>query len=375
MILISAVSSILLLASPQQGVQSPASAGDLAPVVQRIATTVQLAAQEYRIGVSGGRVVMAAEVEEAGLFLAEARRTAERLPPESSRSTISALDEMIAAVNRTADPDSLAVAARTLTSGLAERYGVDVDQVPGSAPALARGAQVYQQNCAGCHGLAGRGDGPDGLGLTPPPGALSDGVRLVDVSPLDFYRRITIGVAGTAMPAFETRLSAADRWAAAAYATLLRYPAPAGEVPPGLRELRHHRPDVRRPGGRGARRAHGARVRGHRRRPEFPRPGVGRRGGGGVRRREPAARFGADARRRRAAGRGERRGVRGVPHLRAGGVGRARGGSRRSPPSSRRSSPRCGAAREAAPRRRSSRRCAPSWPPASRAPSASSASR
>jgi high-affinity iron transporter len=237
MILISAVSSFLLLASPQQGVQSPASAGDLAPVVQRIATTVQLAAQEYRIGVSGGRVVMAAEVEEAGLFLAEARRTAERLPPESSRPTISALDEMIAAVNRTADPDSLAVAARTLTSGLAERYGVDVDQVPASAPPLARGAQVYQQNCAGCHGLAGRGDGPDGLGLTPPPGALSDGVRLVDVSPLDFYRRITIGVAGTAMPAYETRLSAADRWAAAAYATLLRYPAPAGEVPPGLRSF------------------------------------------------------------------------------------------------------------------------------------------
>ncbi len=237
MILISAVSSFLLLASPQQGVQSPASSGDMAPVVQRIATTVQLAAQEYRIGVSGGRVIMAAEVEEAGLFLAEARRTAERLPPESSRATIGALDEMIAAVNRTADPDSLAAAARTLTSGLAERYGVDVDQVPTSAPPLARGAQVYQQNCAGCHGLAGRGDGPDGLGLTPPPGALSDGVRLVDVSPLDFYRRITIGVAGTAMPAYETRLSAADRWAAAAYATLLRYPAPAGEVPPGLRSF------------------------------------------------------------------------------------------------------------------------------------------
>lgn len=237
MILISAVSSFLLLASPQQGVQSPASSGDMAPVVQRIATTVQLAAQEYRIGVSGGRVIMAAEVEEAGLFLAEARRTAERLPPESSRATIGALDEMIAAVNRTADPDSLAAAARTLTSGLAERYGVDVDQVPASAPPLARGAQVYQQNCAGCHGLAGRGDGPDGLGLTPPPGALSDGVRLVDVSPLDFYRRITIGVAGTAMPAYETRLSAADRWAAAAYATLLRYPAPAGEVPPGLRSF------------------------------------------------------------------------------------------------------------------------------------------
>ena len=235
MILITAFSSILLLATPQQGVQQPLPGGDLAPVVQRIATTVQLAAQEYRVGISGGRVISPAEVEEASLFLAEARRTAERLPSETSASTIAALDQLIAAVGRTADPDSVAIGARAITSGLAERYRVDVDQVPSAAPPLARGAQVYQQNCAGCHGLAGRGDGPDGLALTPPPGALTEGARLVNVSPLDFYRRITIGVAGTAMPAFETRLSAADRWAAAAYATLLRYPAPSGDVPAGLR--------------------------------------------------------------------------------------------------------------------------------------------
>ena len=235
MILISVLTSALLLAAPQQGVQSSAGGEDLSPVVQRIATTVQLAAQEYRIGVSGGRVVSPAEVEEAHLFLAEARRTAERLPPESSASTIGAIDQLIAAVGRTADPDTVAVAARALTGGLAERYRVDVDQVPGTAPPLARGAQVYQEHCASCHGLTGSGDGSAGLGLTPPPSALRDGARLAGVSPLDFYRRITIGVSGTAMPAFETRLSTADRWAAAAYATLLRYPAPSGEVPAGLR--------------------------------------------------------------------------------------------------------------------------------------------
>jgi high-affinity iron transporter len=235
MIIISTLSPLLLLATLQQGTQVPASTVELEPVVQRIATTVQLAAQEYRIGVSGGRVISPAEVDEANLFLAEALRTAQRLPPDGAATTISALNQLVAAVGRTADPDSVAVGARAITTALADRYRVDVDQVPPVEPSLARGAQVYQQNCASCHGLAGRGDGPDGLGLTPPPSALSDGVRLVDVSPLDFYRRITIGVAGTAMPAFEPRLSAADRWAAAAYATLLRYPAPAGEVPAGLR--------------------------------------------------------------------------------------------------------------------------------------------
>jgi high-affinity iron transporter len=235
MILTTAFPSIALLAALQQGVPAPVAGGDLAPIVQRIATTVQLAAQEYRIGVAGGRVVSPAEVEEARLFLAEARRTADRLPPEGASTTIAAVERLIAALTRTADPDSVAAAAGALTAALSDRYRVDLDQVPGTAPPLARGAQVYQQYCASCHGPAGRGDGPEGLGLTPPPAALTDGVRLVTVSPLDFYRRITIGVAGTAMPAFETRLSSADRWAAAAYATLLRYPAPAGEVPAGLR--------------------------------------------------------------------------------------------------------------------------------------------
>ena len=235
MILIDATRSFFLLAALQQGGQAPIPQAELSPVVQRIATTVQLAAQEYRVGVQGGRVVAPAEIEESLLFLAEARRTAERLPPDASQGTIGAIDRLIIAVRSTADPDSVAASAHTLTSGLAERFHVDLDQVPSAVPSLARGAQVYQQNCAGCHGLSGRGDGPEGLGLTPPPAALADGVHLVAVSPLDYFRRITIGVAGTAMPAYETRLSAEDRWAAAAYATLLRYPAPAGEVPAGLR--------------------------------------------------------------------------------------------------------------------------------------------
>jgi len=235
MILSVAVSTISLCFALQQGAQQPAPAAELTPVVRRIATTVQLAAQEYRVGIANGRVVSPAEVEEAGLFLAEARRSAERLPPDAAWTTITAVDSLGAAIARTTDPDSVAAAARLLVSRLAQRYQVDMDQVPSAAPSLARGAEVYQQQCASCHGLAGRGDGPQGLGLTPPPAALTDGVRLTDVSPLDYYRRITIGVAGTAMPAFETRLTEGDRWAAAVYATLLRYPAPSGEVPAGLR--------------------------------------------------------------------------------------------------------------------------------------------
>ena len=50
----------------------------------------------------------------------------------------------------------------------------------------------------------------------------------------DYYRRVSIGVVGTAMPAFETAGCRQDRWAVALYASVLRLPNDSGSVPPGL---------------------------------------------------------------------------------------------------------------------------------------------
>jgi high-affinity iron transporter len=199
-----------------------------------VAATAQLASQEYRIGVVNGRVVAPAEVEEARLFLAEARRSAASLPGALADSAAWELDRLIGLVMSTASPDSLDAGVRRLTSGLETRLGVSLEEVPAAAPSLARGKAVYQQQCTSCHGDLGAGDGPAAAGLDPAPANLADAATLRDASPLDFYRRVSIGVVGTAMPAFEQRLSTQDRWAVAAYASLLRLPEPAGAVPPHL---------------------------------------------------------------------------------------------------------------------------------------------
>ncbi|HEU4699608.1 MAG TPA: FTR1 family protein [Gemmatimonadales bacterium] len=218
--------------------QQPAAAGDQAPTLRRLAATAALAAQEYAIGVKDGRVVAPAEVSEAGLFLAEARRSAELLPLAESRYAVAQIDTLRKMVAATASPDSVALRVAHLSATLSERLKISLDEVPASAPSLVRGREVYQANCAACHGAAGRGDGPAGRGLDPRPADLTDAAALRGTSPLDFYRRVTIGVAGTAMPAYETRLSADDRWAAAVYASLLRLPAKAhGDVPPDLRSF------------------------------------------------------------------------------------------------------------------------------------------
>jgi high-affinity iron transporter len=233
MVLISGLASLLLVNLAL--LQQPATGQDQTRSVRRIAATARLAAQEYRLGVQNGQVVLPAEVEEAELFLTEARRTAGLLPPDVSRSATQEIDAILALVKQRAPGDSVAARVNALSAQIAQRLGVSLDELPSTVPTLARGAEVYQSNCASCHGTLGRGNGPAGAGLTPPPANLADAGALSDVTPLDYYQKITIGVTGTAMPGFESRLSFEDRWAAAAYATVLRLPAPSGDVPPALR--------------------------------------------------------------------------------------------------------------------------------------------
>jgi high-affinity iron transporter len=223
----------LLNSQPQQ----PSPSQEQAPVVRRLAATAQLAAQEYRIGVANGRIIARAEVDEALLFLQESRRSAALLPREVSSGTLAQIDSVIHLVNRVATPDSVDARVGRLTGSLSRRFNVVLDEIPSQAPSLARGAAVYQQNCAGCHGTLGTGDGALAKGLDPLPANLTDRTALRDQSPLDYYRRITIGVVGTSMPAFEIRLPPEDRWAAAVYATLLRLPPHAGSVPAALQSF------------------------------------------------------------------------------------------------------------------------------------------
>ena len=224
--------SVLALVSPRQH----AVAQDSAALVRRVAATATLAAQEYRIGVVNGRVVAAAEVEEARLFLEEARRAAVSLAGPGTNPAAT-LDSLLALVKGLDSPDTLDARVREFTAELAQRHGVSLDELPRRPPNLVRGAEVYRASCAGCHGDQGRGDGPLAAGLDPAPSNLADWEALRDQSPLDYYRRINIGVVGTAMPAFEDRLPPADRWAVALYASTLRLPPATAEAPESFRDF------------------------------------------------------------------------------------------------------------------------------------------
>ena len=213
---------------------SPDSSGDVAAAVRRVAATTQLAAQEYRIGVAGGRVIAPQEVEEASLFLREARRSASTLGAAAGTATAQ-IDTLITLVASTAAPDLIDARVHILAGGLSSRFGVALDELPTSHPSLARGGEIYRAKCAGCHGDGGRGDGPMASAIVPAPASLAEWKLLSNRTPLDYFRRISVGTVGTAMPAYEHELPAADRWAVALYASVLRLPQPSGDVPASLR--------------------------------------------------------------------------------------------------------------------------------------------
>ena len=191
---------------------------------RRVVAAAALAAREYAAGVpaEGGKVDRAEEVEEAKLFIQQARFDVRSLPNAVRSAADSGLGHLAALLEALAPPDSVARAADALVRRIG-RSGID-EPLPSQPPSLARGAAVYREQCAQCHGESGRGDGPKAKQLKgPPPADLADPKVMEGASLLEIYRRIAIGVPGTAMPEFANDLSEEDRWAAAAYVAALQY--------------------------------------------------------------------------------------------------------------------------------------------------------
>jgi mono/diheme cytochrome c family protein len=93
---------------------------------------------------------------------------------------------------------------------------------PATAQDPAAGKAIYEQRCAGCHGLTGQGDGPAAELLSPRPRDFTAGKYKMrsTASPLaldqDLFRMISEGMPGTSMPGWGI-LGEKDRQALVAY--------------------------------------------------------------------------------------------------------------------------------------------------------------
>ena len=82
--------------------------------------------------------------------------------------------------------------------------------VPDTAESVDAGRQLFQANCAICHGPRALGDGPAAFTLNPRPVNLQ--LHVPQHAEGEVYYWITNGVPGTGMPAWKDRLSDEQRW-------------------------------------------------------------------------------------------------------------------------------------------------------------------
>lgn len=179
-------------------------------------------AVDYGGAVRGGRVISGGEYAEMREFSASVAEKVAGLPPNPRKSKLAAgIGALQQAIGGKASPEEVVRLARGLGRDLLAAYPVALG--PKRVPDLARGVQLFRQNCASCHGEKGEANTLMARQLEPPPIAFTDRARASERSPFALYQVINQGLEGTAMQSF-AQLPDADKWALAYHAGQLAYP-------------------------------------------------------------------------------------------------------------------------------------------------------
>lgn len=101
--------------------------------------------------------------------------------------------------------------------GLDEQYPAS-EEPPADDASVARGRELFQTNCANCHGEGGKGDGPsadeflDAWGYPIRPRDLTTGQLRVGLEGKDLWVLLAHGIKGTPMPGYLGAVSSEDIW-------------------------------------------------------------------------------------------------------------------------------------------------------------------
>ena len=174
---------------------------------------------------ANGEVLSPGEFAEQQRFVEEA---AQELRDEGGSQGADLVQRLVALHERIqaqAPPAEVSPRAREIRDEIAQRFHVAI--LPPRPPDLARGAQLYAQACAACHGPAGHAKAKESLQLStqPPSFAAPDEVKAL--SPQRVFSASTYGVPNTAMPGFEEAFDDTARWDLAYFVFTLAHRPPA----------------------------------------------------------------------------------------------------------------------------------------------------
>jgi high-affinity iron transporter len=172
-------------------------------------------AVDYPGAVQDGRIVSETEYQEQVEFSGQVATRIAALPTKpQQRALVAEARAFQAAIGRKAPAAEILQRARNLGDHLLAAYPVPLS--PATPPDLNRGAALYAEHCASCHGADGKADTPVAHALDPAPIAFADRTRARERSMFAYYQVITQGIEGTAMQGW-SQLPSQDRWALAFY--------------------------------------------------------------------------------------------------------------------------------------------------------------
>ncbi|MSP12134.1 MAG: c-type cytochrome [Chloroflexi bacterium] len=131
------------------------------------------------------------------------------------------LGGMLAAIVGCSNPLADPALQATPTRNLRAPAPAPAEIMPPARPSVVRGKPLYEENCVACHGNRQVGYSIGTLFMNPKPTRFIYAENLRQDSPLTYYRAITKGVLGTAMPAWDLKLDVQQRWDVAFYARSL----------------------------------------------------------------------------------------------------------------------------------------------------------
>ena len=202
---------------------APAAAYAAASDVQTTWQMLNYMSVDYSGAVANGKIVSQSEYGEMREFAGSVRQQIAGLPPSPAKAGLVAkADQFVTAVDHKEDPARIRSLADDLGNGLLKAYPVAL--APAQVPDLTRGAKLFNETCASCHGEKGDAKTAAAAQLDPPPIAFVDKARADQRSPFALYQVIGHGIPGTAMVSF-SNLPSQDRWDLAYYASRFAYPA------------------------------------------------------------------------------------------------------------------------------------------------------
>jgi high-affinity iron transporter len=213
-----------------------ASAAYAEDEARRLVALLDYLSSDYKNAVQDGKIVNQDEFGEMQEFskrsleLLKQLKETDKTDKAGIEPTLKSLADQI---EKQADPKAVAELANDAKQKLIATYSIV--PYPRQLPSLASGRAIYLENCAQCHGEAGKGDGPSRATMNPknpPPANFTDAEFMAGLSPFKAFNAISFGVENTAMASFAA-LSEEQRWQVAFYVLSLRFApesAQAGRV-------------------------------------------------------------------------------------------------------------------------------------------------